>query len=157
MQNNVRRKEYDLERLTPRENNVIRMPREKKDNRRFDALEGYLKAFGLIVVATVMLSLIGYKVYGNVQLTELNDQIGKVRTEKSAADSENVRLQTEFDALLATRNIEEQAKLLGMQRMKPDQLEYIFIEGGDRIKIMKEKEPDNWLSALGEDFFQMFS
>ncbi len=79
--------------------------------------------------------------YCNVQNTKLNDQVESMKTKLNAAKSEEVRLDMQLQSRSTLSNVESYAtNTLGMQKITPYQVEYIHLEGNDKVEVQKTKK-----------------
>ena len=147
---NQRNEAYDFSLFEERESRVVRMPKKKKEKKvqKASAVEGYLRAFLLVVAAAVALSVVGYMVYCKMTLSELGDRLVNAKAELTLADSEYVRLQTDLQEKMATRSIEEQAKALGMERPQANQIEYVVINDTDKVEVAQQAQEKGFFESI---------
>ena len=128
---------YDFSLFEERKDKVVRMPdpHKKEKEKKRSAVEGYLRAFLVIVVTVVFFSAVGLMVYSKMELSEIGDQLVDTRNEMAVAQSEYVRLQAELEESMATRNMEQYVQQLGMKRIQPYQIEYYMINDGDKVEL----------------------
>ena len=60
-------------------------------------------------------------------------------------ESERIRLMTELEKQLSLKNVEEYAATqLGMEKLDPDQIEYVTLTEGNPIEKKEEADPSIW-------------
>ena len=92
-------------------------------------------AFSLLIVAVV-----GLIIHGQVQLTELNQQISAAQKSLEEQQSLYTQLQMKVDASISTAVVEKYAKEnLGMSKASNSQKEFISLSKGDKVEISSQK------------------
>ncbi len=87
------------------------------------------------------LLLLSCVIYGNVQTTEIYNQISMASKEYDVAQNENARMQSELESKMAIKNVEEYAEqVLGLQKLDQSQIEYIQIQTNDVVEIPEEEK-----------------
>lgn len=75
-------------------------------------------------------------IHGQVQLTELNQQISNASTALSDQESLYTQLQMKIDSKLSTDKVEQYAESqLGMTKADSYQKEYIKLSDGDKAEV----------------------
>ena len=88
-----------------------------------------------------MALVIGTIIIGQVQLTELNQQI--INAKETLSDSQSIYTQTEMalQADLTTAEIEEYAEnKLGMTKASNTQKEFVSLSGGDKAEVTSPED-----------------
>lgn len=127
---------YDFEMFAPKFNtepknkdNIISMPKPTAKKRK--AAHNKLSASATLIL-TVVLILAG--LCGNIalrlQINEVNEQIGNVKTEISELNSEKICLEVEMQRRISYSNLELQAVQMGMK--KPDKENVTYIKVNDK-------------------------
>ncbi len=116
---------------------------EKKDRR---ARNGRLASN--IVIAVLLVAVFAMMIVSRVQLTELNDQIAASRDELAILQSETSRLTNELSAKTSAESVDNYAKENGMEKIESHQIEYITVDGGDKIEV-SDPAPDGIFETIG--------
>lgn len=118
-----------------KKNNVLSIPEEQLDKirrRKYNPAKlftGFM--LGLIVTGAVVMI-----VHGQVQLTELNQQISNAASELADQESLYTQLQMKVESKLSPSVVEAYAsEKLGMSRADNYQKEYISLSQGDKAEI----------------------
>ena len=84
--------------------------------------------------------IIGFIIVGQVQLTELNQQI--ITAQKSLADTQSIYTQNQMklEANLSKAEIEKHAAESGMTKASNAQKEFVSLEGSDKAEVSVQKE-----------------
>jgi len=89
-----------------------------------------------VTCSAVVVSLIGFIICGQVQLTELNQQISDAQTELEEKQSIYIQTQMKVEAKYSSDIVEESAQgQLGMSRADSYQKEYISLSEGDKAEV----------------------
>lgn len=112
-----------------------------------------VKAFTLGIIVTAIVAAI---IQGQVQLTEINQQISIATKALSEQESINTQLTMKIDSKYSPTVVEEYAREnLGMTKADEYQKEYIKISEGDRAVVTQSSSSNifeeivNWFSSLG--------
>ncbi|MBQ2212067.1 MAG: hypothetical protein II410_04160, partial [Ruminococcus sp.] len=91
------------------------------------------------VSAAVVTVIIGFIIVGQVQLTELNQQI--ISAQETLEDTQSIYTQNQMklEANLSNAEIEKYAASLGMTKASNAQKEFISLEGGDKAEVSVQK------------------
>lgn len=123
-----------------RRNEVVQLPEEELNKirrRRHSPVKLTLGAIGAAVVTFI----IGIIIVGQVQLTELNQQI--ISAEKTLADTESVYIQNQMkvEASHSHAEIEKYAtEVLGMTKASNAQKEFVALESSDKAEVSAQKD-----------------
>lgn len=101
---------------------------------------------GLIVVLMAVTLIM--MIVSRVQLTELNDQITAGQEELAILKSETSRLNNELSAKTSAESVDAYAKENGMEKVESYQIEYITVDGGDKIEV-SDPAPDGIFETIG--------
>lgn len=119
----------------------IKQPPELRVVKRRNAVDhaAMVKAGMVFLTAIAIIAAI---IYNNVILTELTAEIQAAKAELEMLESENRRMQVEFESKVSLRNIEEVAsETLGMAKIESYQVEYVDLCGGDQVRVAQKTEP----------------
>ena len=90
--------------------------------------------------AAVVTVIIGFIIIGQVQLTELNQEIISAQATLEDTQSIYTQNQMKLQASLSTAEIEKHAtEVLGMTKASNAQKEFISLEGGDKAEVSVQK------------------
>lgn len=115
--------------------------RKARRERRFRTISN-IAITALFIVALVMM------IVSRVQLTDLNHQITASREELSILQSETSRMTNELSAKTSAQSVDEYAAQNGMEKVESYQIEYITVEGGDKIEVY-DPAPDGIFETIG--------
>lgn len=125
-----------------KKNNVIQleMPEFDKSQRRRHNIGSLAIGF---VCAAVIAMCVGFVIYGQVELAELNKQIAAAQTTLAESKSEYTQMQAKMESSFSTAAIEKYAQQeLGMSKATSQQKEYISLSEGDKAEVYTQKEAD---------------
>ncbi|QEY33591.1 hypothetical protein FL966_12720 [Caproiciproducens galactitolivorans] len=131
-----------------KKDNIIEIPKEKLEQNRKTGAKPF-RAVSYFLALTVMLGIVGTYVYGQVQLTELTDNLNAAA--KTLSESESVYTQTQMKAnsKLSLETVENYATgKLGLQKIAQNQVEPISLSKGDKIQVLESDAGENWLSSI---------
>ncbi len=122
-------------RVYRRKHNVVSLPEEDLiKNRR--SKRNPVKIFTGVVMGAVITVTVAVIIHGQVQLTELNQQISNASTALSDQESLYTQLQMKIDSKLSTDKVEQYAESqLGMTKADSYQKEYIKLSDGDKAEV----------------------
>lgn len=93
------------------------------------------------VIAIAALLILGSLIYSRVMLTNYQSELADQRTALKAAQSENIRLQMQFNSLMSMDKIEEYAQTkLGMVKRESYQVRYFDMSEDDNEVKTAQKE-----------------
>ena len=120
-------------------NNVVTFSEEDKLKARRRKRHPLKLLFGGVSAAMVTV-IIGFIIVGQVQLTELNQQI--ITAQKSLADTQSIYTQNQMklEANLSKAEIEKHAAESGMTKASNAQKEFVSLEGSDKAEVSVQKE-----------------
>ena len=105
-------------------------------------------AFAFIVVSII---------HGQVQLTELNQEIANAKTELAEQQSVYTQLQMKVDSSISTAVVEEYARdNLNMNKAANSQKEFINLSEGDKAEVTMTSEK-NIFEAIADAFASLWS
>jgi cell division protein FtsL len=140
-----------------RKNNIIEIPKKKLEENRKPRTNP-LKAVSGFLALAVMLGMVGSMVYGQVQLTELTDQLNTNTKILNEEQSVYTQLKMKSDSQLSLETVENYAtQKLGMQKIQQNQIEPIELSKGDRTKVVKAADGQDPLTSLWETILEMLS
>jgi len=130
---------------------VITPARQRRmaENRAF-AVHAVLSIIFLVGLAALML-------YSRAILAAVNEDIGTQTELLSSLNGEYTRLQTELDAKISLRNIEEYASTnLGMSKVEQDQVQYVNVEQGESVTLYHSTGENSFVERLRQWFSEIF-
>lgn len=93
-----------------------------------------------VVLAVLIVVVVGLIIHGQVQLTELNQQVSAAQRTLEEQQSLYTQLQMKVDASISTAVVEKYAKeQLGMTKVANSQKEFINLSQGDKVEIASQK------------------
>ncbi|MBR3738373.1 MAG: hypothetical protein IKN26_06510 [Eubacterium sp.] len=113
------------ERLKVREGGKLK----SKKQLRAEQKSAFIKAITVVSVAVISLLMIGMSLHSFALKNELTREIQKTQTSIALAESENISLQSQLDALVSISTIDKYAvEQLNMTKVKSNQIRYISVE-----------------------------
>lgn len=153
MQNYKESVAYDFELFAPKKNKVIELPETKqkaKTAARPKARLSAKSAFSVVAVSALILFMIFFQLYGELQTSEITDQITTVKGEIETLKSEEVRLNMEIETKVSYQNIEKLAAEMGMQKKNKSQINYVSLCDEDVAVVLSDK---SGIKAAADDLF----
>lgn len=137
-------------------NKVVTLPQEELDKIRRRRHNPVKLALGGVAAAIVTF-VIGVIIVGQVQLTELNQQI--ISAEKTLADTESIYIQNQMkvETNLSNAEIEKYAtEVLGMTKASNAQKEFVALESGDKAEV-SARQDSNIITQFFESLSNLWS
>lgn len=134
----------------PQKSNVIELPKEKLEQNRKPKLRP-IRAATVVVSFAVLVGIVGTYVNGQVQLSEVSDQLST--TEKLLQEQQNVysQLKLKSDAKLSMQAVETYAtQKLGMQKTSRSQVTAVELSKGDKSEVVTKSSGKSWLERAWE-------
>ncbi len=117
----------------------------------------FIKISGAVVFAVAVVLVVGLIIHGQVQLTELNQQISNAQKSLEEQQSLYTQLEMKVDASISTSVVEEYAQnTLGMSKVENSQKEFISLSQGDKVEIMDDNGKGFW-DSLADAFASLWS
>ncbi len=129
----------DTKKKTGKTNKVVTLPQEELNKirrRKHNPLKLAVGSIGGMAVALV----IGFIIVGQVQLTELNQEI--ISAKATLADCQSIYTQNQMkvESELSNAEIEEYAEnVLGMTKASNAQKEFVTLSGGDKAEVSAQQ------------------
>ncbi len=103
-----------------------------------------------VVFAIAVVVSVGLIIHGQVQLTELNQQISAAKSDLEEQQSLYTQLEMKVDASISTAVVEEYAQnSLGMTKVSNSQKEFVSLSKGDKVELT-EKKDDTVFDAIAD-------
>ena len=120
-------------------NKVVKLPESelmKNRRRRHNPVKLVMGGIGAAIVTFV----IGIIIVGQVQLTELNQDI--ITAEQTLADTESVLIQNQMkvESAPSDAEIEKHAAEVGMTKASNAQKEFVALENSDKAEVSEQKD-----------------
>lgn len=154
--NAARKKKAAPARHAEKKNNVIELNVQEysKSERRQHNIGSLILGF---VCAAVITLCVGMIIHGQVELTELNQQIASAQVQLEEKKSEYTQMQAKMEASFSTAAIEKYAsEELGMSKATNQQKEYISLSEGDKAEVYTQKQT-NIFTEIGEALSSLWS
>lgn len=107
-------------RALPKKQPVIKMPAKKAALNH--AVSG---VFSIVMIAVFILSMICAEIYLRAEITSVRAQTHAVQNELKELNGRETALQMQLEQKISYSNLEEEAKALGMQKPRRDQIVYL--------------------------------
>jgi len=119
-----------------KKSNIIELPQEKLEQNRRTRTNPVKAASGFLALI-VMLGIVGTMVYGQVQLTELTDQLNSSTKVLSENQSVYTQMKMKSDSQLSLETVENYAtQKLGMKKIEQSQIEPVELSKGDKSQVV---------------------
>ena len=106
---------------------IVKMPKRKEKKARSATRSEVSKTMAIILLGLFLVSMICAGIAIRVEISEVNSEIIKTKSELSALSGEETRLDMELEQMMSYKNIEEAAKALGMRKMDKSQIIYVRV------------------------------
>lgn len=137
---------YDLSLFERKDNKIIKMPQKKHNKKR--RLESFVRIALVLVIASVTIAAFGITLSTRAQINEMEAQISTANKQLKEAQNQYDIMQVELETKTSWANVEEYAtKKLGMQKAENYQVNYIFLNEGNKIETSPAKEEDKGFFA----------
>lgn len=83
------------------------------------------KPISAIIISAVVLVMLCANIYTRAEVTSIRSEINNVKTEINTLESVQARLQCELEQKVSFKNLEKEAKKIGMKKMDKSQIIYI--------------------------------
>lgn len=117
-----------------------------------------VRTFLSLTAVLFVVLIIGAVVFGQVQLTELTEQIHAAEQALSEEKSLSVQLDMQANSNMNTDQIAEYARdQLGMEKITDSQTTYISLSQGDNGTVLQNNDGAGFLSAIWNAILSVFS
>ena len=142
--------------LEKKKDNIVALPqKELQKSARKRALP--LRALGRIAGILVVCFALAFVIAGQVELTELNDEINAATAQLEEACSVELQLQYTAGSDMTSAEIEEYvSSVLGMQKINPGQITYIELASGNGGTVVRDVSSP-WYQQLWETVTEWLS
>ncbi|MDF1493233.1 hypothetical protein [Caproiciproducens sp. CPB-2] len=140
-----------------RKSNIIELPKEKLEQNRRTKI-GFFRAVSTFLTFAIMVGIVGTMVYGQVQLTELTEDLNAATKTLNESESVYTQLQMKSDSQLSLQTVENYAtNQLGLKKIEQNQVEPISLSKGDKTQVVQKSGDENWLTSLWNSILQLLS
>lgn len=150
---------YDLSLFEPKEDKVVELKPNKKaekaEKKRLK-VQSVLNTVTTLFVAVAAVAVIGSMITTRVQLTELNSVMSEKQTELEELQSEYNQLSAQLASKTSAQSVDAYAQEQGMQKAEAGQIEYITVDGGDKVELPQE-DNQSWWEKIGSSIANFFS
>ena len=110
-----------------------------------------------VILGVVVMVMIASIIHGQVQLTELNQEIIDARAELAEKQSVYTQLEMKVDSSVSTTVVEQYAKeQLAMNKASNSQKEFVNLSDGDKAEVSMS-EDKNIFERIGDAFASLWS
>lgn len=136
---------------------IIEIPEEKlEENRR--PKHRAVSMFAAFMAFALVASIFGVFVYGQVQLTELTEELNQEQTNLSEQQSAYTDLQLKSDTRYSLGMVETYAKSkLGMNAADQNQVHTVELSSGDKTQVMQQAGSQNFFSKVWDSIRNLLS
>lgn len=106
----------------------LRIVEKRKQEKQLkeQAAKNARNTFKIVIVSAILFTMVAAVMYCRVQLNEINAQYNNVKNQITVAQSDNVRLNMELDAMASVYSIDEYAvDVLDMYKIGEQQINYL--------------------------------
>lgn len=129
----------------------------KKSARRSRANSNIIRAAIGAVVAAVVIFIVASIIHGQVQLTELNQEIANAKAQLAEQQSVYTQLQMKVDSSISTTAVEEYAKdKLKMTKAANSQKEFVNLSEGDKAEVSMSSDKSIF-ESIADAFASLWS
>jgi hypothetical protein len=97
-----------------------------------------VKGFLLAVCSLLLLSCF---IYAKVEVNEVYNEISVAKKNNELLQSENVRMQSELEAKMSMKNVEDYAEnILGLEKLDKSQIVYMEVQSDSVIEVTPEEK-----------------
>lgn len=140
-----------------KKNNIIELPKEKLEQNRRAKVNPVKVVSGFLALA-VIFGMVTTIVYGQVQLTELTEQLNAATQTLNENQSVYTQLKMKSDSQLSLQSVEDYAtNKLGMKKIEQSQVDPIELSKGDKTQVLQNANDQNWLGSLWNSIVQLLS
>ncbi|MBO5852805.1 MAG: hypothetical protein J6Q74_03235 [Clostridia bacterium] len=123
---------YDFELFMPKTKHspraeIVKMPKKTNKAARRAARSEVSKTTSIVLLGLFLVSMICASIAIRVEISEVNSQIVKEKSNLAALSGEETRIDMDFENLMSYKNIEAAAKAMGMRKMDKSQIIYIRV------------------------------
>ena len=131
--------EEELELKRKKEAKIIRFTEKNRKEKR-NNITFRITSISMSIICIVLL---GFILYGQVTLTEMNQQIINLKSELEEKQSVYTQAEMKVEAKLSPEVIEEYAtNVLKMTKVESNRIEFIKLSEGDKAEIADKKNKD---------------
>lgn len=148
---------YDLSLFEPKrqeqvekvkKNNIIEIP-QKQLEKNSRPKRNPIKVLASFLFIAILGSIVGTMIYGQVQLTELTEEINTASKELAESQSVYTQMKTKMDSQLSVTAVETYAaEELDMRKIEQNQVKYISLSEGDEAVVMQDNVTGDWWTDL---------
>ncbi len=154
-------KKQDKAEPKPEKLNSVRASSQKEHKKPIKRVKrrknNFVKISGAVVLALAVVIVVGLIIHGQVQLTELNQQINSAKGQLEEQRSLYTQLEMKVDASISTAVVEKYAQEnLGMSKVANSQKEFVSLSQGDKVELT-EKKNNNVFDAIADAFSSLWA
>ncbi len=117
----------------------------------------FFKISCAVVFAVAVVLVVGLIIHGQVQLTELNQQISAAQRTLEEQQSLYTQLEMKVDASISTAVVEKYAEeKLNMSKVANSQKEFVSLSQGDKVELTMESN-DTVFDAIAQAFSSLLA
>lgn len=137
--------------------NVIELPAQQLEENRRPKRKTFRLAATFCFMA-IMTVILGTLVYGQVQLTELTEQLNSATKQMEEQKSLNTQLKVKSDSRMTLQAAEVYAKdKLGMSKITYSQVDCIKLSPGDKGQVLDPNAAGSWWSSIWNSIQNLLS
>lgn len=141
----------------PEKKNTASDSHQKHHKRIRRRKSNFLKISSAIVFALAIVVVVSLIIHGQVQLTELNQQISNAQKSLEEKQSLYTQLEMKVDASISTSVVEDYAQnTLQMNKVENSQKEFVSLSQGDKVEILQE-EDKGFFETIGDAISSVWS
>ncbi len=116
---------------------LLEQPRKTAQQIKEETSASTKKTIKILVIAIAFLLFMSAMIYSRVQLDEINREISSVENKIELAQSDQIRLNNELNAMVSINNVEDfAANQLGMVKIQDYQVVYVDLSTQDSVVVV---------------------
>lgn len=150
---------YDLSLFEEKEDKIVELKPNKKAEKaqkKKHKVQSVLNTVTTLFVAVIAVAVMGTMITTRVRLTELNSVMNQKQAELVELQSEYKQLSAQLASKTSAQSVDNYAQEQGMQKAEAGQIEYITVDGGDKVEIPQE-DNQSWWEQIGSSIANFFS
>ena len=133
-----------------RQPHVVKPKKKTQQQLRAEARLSIRQSIKILAISGILLTVVGFMIYGRVQLTELSHEYTTVQKQLTIAQSEKTRLSMQLNSMVSLDKVEDYAsKNLGMVKQQRSQVEYVDLSSGDKVVLSESQKSSAPGSKIG--------
>ena len=150
---------YDLSLFEEKEDKVVELKPNKKAEKaqkKKHKIQSVLNTVTTLMIAVAAVAIMGSMITTRVRLTELNSVMNEKQAVLTELESEYKQLSAQLASKTSAQSVDAYAQEQGMQKVEAGQIEYITVDGGDKVEVPQE-DSQSWWESIWSSVVNFFS